>query len=56
MIEENVVSATGVGHRMSLAEMVRLIQTAGFRSEQRDNVHGPVERMNTGETPALRNS
>jgi cyclic dehypoxanthinyl futalosine synthase len=56
MIEENVVSATGVGHRMSLAEMIRLIQTAGFRREQRDNVHAPVEGMNTGETPALRNS
>jgi cyclic dehypoxanthinyl futalosine synthase len=43
MIEENVVSAAGVGHRLSLAEMIRLIQTAGFKSEQRDNIHRPVQ-------------
>jgi cyclic dehypoxanthinyl futalosine synthase len=39
MIEENVVAAAGVGHRLSLAEMIRLIETAGFKPGQRDNVH-----------------
>ena len=42
MIEENVVSSTGVGNRLSLAEMIRLIETAGFTPEQRDNVHRRV--------------
>ena len=42
MIEENVVSATGVGHRLSLSEMIRLIEKAGFKPEQRDNVHRRV--------------
>ena len=42
MIEENVVSAAGVGHRLSEAEMVRLIETAGFAARQRDNCHQPV--------------
>ncbi|MBI4961886.1 MAG: dehypoxanthine futalosine cyclase [Desulfomonile tiedjei] len=43
MIEENVVAAAGVGHRLSLTEMIRLIETAGFASEQRDNVHERVQ-------------
>lgn len=42
MIEENVVSAAGVGNRLSLAEMIRLIETTGFKPEQRDNVHRSV--------------
>jgi len=42
MIEENVVAAAGVGHRLSEAEMVRLIETAGFVARQRDNCHRPV--------------
>jgi cyclic dehypoxanthinyl futalosine synthase len=43
MIEENVVAAAGVSHRLGKAEMVRLIETAGFRAAQRDAVYGPVE-------------
>ena len=42
MIEENVVSAAGAGHRLSLDEMIRLIRTAGFEPQQRDNTHTPV--------------
>jgi cyclic dehypoxanthinyl futalosine synthase len=43
MIEENVVAAAGVSHRLSRAEMVRLIETAGFQAAQRDAVYAPVE-------------
>lgn len=43
MIEENVVAAAGVNHRLSKAEMIRLIETAGFRAAQRDAVYTPVE-------------
>jgi cyclic dehypoxanthinyl futalosine synthase len=43
MIEENVVAAAGVSHRLSKAEMVRLIESAGFRAAQRDAVYAPVE-------------
>lgn len=43
MIEENVVAAAGVSHRLSKEEMVRLIETAGFRAAQRDAVYASVE-------------
>ncbi len=36
MIEENVVAAAGVSFRLPRSEMVRLIQTAGYRAVQRD--------------------
>jgi len=36
MIEENVVSATGVNFRLSKQDMIRLIQTAGFKAAQRN--------------------
>ena len=36
MIEENVVAAAGVSFRLPKAEMIRLIQTAGFQAVQRD--------------------
>ncbi|MBF0450918.1 MAG: dehypoxanthine futalosine cyclase [Candidatus Magnetomorum sp.] len=36
MIEENVVSATGVHFRLSKQDMIRLIQTAGFEAAQRN--------------------
>lgn len=36
MIEENVVAAAGVSFRLPKAEMVRLIQAAGFQAVQRD--------------------
>ena len=41
MIEENVVSAAGTTHRLSLAELVDLIRTAGFRPVQRDCYYRP---------------
>ncbi|NBR84566.1 MAG: CofH family radical SAM protein [Proteobacteria bacterium] len=37
MIEENVVSAAGTTHRMSVADMQRLITDLGFTPRQRDN-------------------
>ncbi len=36
MIEENVVAAAGVHFRMSLKEMRRIIETAGYEPHQRD--------------------
>ena len=44
MIEENVVAATGVTHCLSLQEMRRLIETAGFKPCQRDTFYNRVER------------
>ncbi len=44
MIEENVVAAAGVSHRLSEAEMIRLINEAGFTANQRDVYYNPVER------------
>lgn len=44
MIEENVVAATGVAHRLSLPEMRRLIETAGFEPCQRDTFYNKVEQ------------
>lgn len=43
MIEENVVAAAGVSHRVDRGEMIRLIRTAGFRPMQRDTFYRPVE-------------
>jgi cyclic dehypoxanthinyl futalosine synthase len=43
MIEENVVAAAGVSHRLDQAEMIRLIQTAGFKAIQRDTFYSQVE-------------
>jgi cyclic dehypoxanthinyl futalosine synthase len=37
MIEENVVSQAGTTHRMSVADMQRLIRDAGYEPHQRDN-------------------
>jgi cyclic dehypoxanthinyl futalosine synthase len=37
MIEENVVSQAGTTHRMSVADMRRLIQDLGYEPHQRDN-------------------
>lgn len=44
MIEENVVAATGVAHSLSLPEMRRLIETAGFEPRQRDTFYNQVEQ------------
>jgi cyclic dehypoxanthinyl futalosine synthase len=43
MIEENVVAATGVSHRLSLTEMRRLIETTGYQPCQRDTFYNKVE-------------
>ena len=45
MIEENVVAAAGVSHRLSEKDMIRLIETAGFKAAQRDNIYAPVPRV-----------
>ncbi len=43
MIEENVVAAAGVSHRLTEAEIIRLIEHCGFKARQRDAVHRAVE-------------
>ena len=42
MIEENVVASAGVHHTISRAEIIRLIETAGFGAAQRDTLYRPV--------------
>jgi cyclic dehypoxanthinyl futalosine synthase len=44
MIEENVVAAAGVRHRMKEADIVRLIQEAGFEAQQRDTLYQRVHK------------
>jgi cyclic dehypoxanthinyl futalosine synthase len=39
MIEENVVKAAGVSHKVSLEEMVGAIKAAGFVAAQRDTYY-----------------
>jgi cyclic dehypoxanthinyl futalosine synthase len=43
MIEENVVAATGVHFRLSKEDMIRLIQTAGFKAAQRNCTYDILE-------------
>lgn len=43
MIEENVVSSAGTCYSVNRAEMDRMIQGAGFRPWQRDNIYRPVD-------------
>ena len=43
MIEENVVASAGVRNRMNRGEIIRLIETAGFRAVQRDTLYKSVE-------------
>ncbi|MBI4912964.1 MAG: CofH family radical SAM protein [Acidobacteria bacterium] len=43
MLEENVVSAAGTCFTVNREEMIRMIEGAGFRWWQRDNVYGAVE-------------
>jgi cyclic dehypoxanthinyl futalosine synthase len=43
MIEENVVAAAGTRFMLSRQEMVRLIETAGYRALQRDTFYRAVE-------------
>jgi len=42
MIEENVVAAAGVSHRLSREEIVRLIEDAGFEPRQRNQAYGII--------------
>jgi len=42
MIEENVVAAAGVSFRLSREDMINIIETAGFRAQQRDTFYNPV--------------
>ena len=42
MIEENVVASAGVRNAMSQGEIIRLIETAGFKAVQRDTLYRPV--------------
>lgn len=42
MIEENVVSAAGTCHSVNRAEMLRMIEGAGYQPWQRDNIYQPV--------------
>ena len=50
MIEENVVASAGVHHTISRAEIIRLIDAAGFRAVQRDTLYRPIESSD-GPTP-----
>ena len=43
MIEENVVASAGVKNRMNRDEIIRLIETAGFKAVWRDTLYKPVE-------------
>ncbi len=43
MIEENVVASAGVRNAMNQAEIIRLIETAGFKAVQRNTLYQPVE-------------
>jgi cyclic dehypoxanthinyl futalosine synthase len=43
MIEENVVAAAGVSHRLSRKEMIHLIEAAGFRPRQRNTLYEGVD-------------
>ncbi|OIP65094.1 MAG: dehypoxanthine futalosine cyclase [Nitrospirae bacterium CG_4_9_14_3_um_filter_53_35] len=45
MIEENVVSATGVSYRMSAEEIIRLIRDAGFQAAQRNTTYQILKRF-----------
>lgn len=48
MIEENVVAAAGVSHKIEEAELIRLIHTAGYDAAQRTTLYEPV-RVHRGQ-------
>jgi cyclic dehypoxanthinyl futalosine synthase len=48
MLEENVVSAAGTCFSVNKAEMLRLIQAAGYAPWQRDNIYGVVDPSPVG--------
>jgi cyclic dehypoxanthinyl futalosine synthase len=43
MLEENVVSTAGISFRMGVAELRRVIESAGFRAAQRDFFYRPLD-------------
>jgi cyclic dehypoxanthinyl futalosine synthase len=43
MIEENVVAAAGVRFRLPESEMIRLIETGGYRAVRRDCFYNHLE-------------
>ncbi len=45
MIEENVVKAAGVSHKVSMEEMIGAIKAAGFIAAQRDTYYNLVKRF-----------
>jgi len=45
MIEENVVAAAGVKFRLPESEMIRLIETSGYRAIRRDCFYNHLEAM-----------
>jgi cyclic dehypoxanthinyl futalosine synthase len=45
MIEENVVRAAGVSHRVTVEQMVAAIRAAGFMPVQRTTLYGEVRRF-----------
>jgi len=45
MIEENVVAAAGVSHRLSIDEIMDLIKYAGFTPAQRDTKYSIIKRF-----------
>ncbi|MBI3392094.1 MAG: dehypoxanthine futalosine cyclase [Nitrospirae bacterium] len=47
MMEENVVSAAGTAHRITIEEMVDLIREAGFEPCQRDTRYKIIRRFRT---------
>lgn len=49
MIEENVVAAAGVSHRMSEAELISLIHRAGFDAAQRSTMYQTIKVRPRGE-------
>jgi cyclic dehypoxanthinyl futalosine synthase len=44
MIEENVVAAAGVNHRVSMDDMIAAIRAAGFRPAQRDTAYNVLKK------------
>ena len=44
MIEENVVAATGVSHKMNESELISLIHNAGFDAAQRSTLYEIIKR------------
>ena len=50
MMEENVVSSAGTSFRLSLEEMRRLIQEAGYEARQRNNGYELVDVAETALT------